>query len=791
MASAGSVEDLQRRRAALLDDSTLTGRAFVTRYTELVDGWLRALFDDAVGADSSGLALVAVGGYGRAELCPASDLDLLFVHRPERAPEALADRLWYPVWDAGLHLGHAVRTPGEALALARDDLDTATSLLDVRHLAGDGELTASLATSALVHWRRGGSAWLDSLRASVRARHAATGEVAFLLEPDLKAGRGGLRDVHALQWVSRLLPDPLPIDHAALAGAYETLLEVRVELHRRNRGRGEVLLLQEQDAIAAALGDRDADALLGRVAGAGRLIAWIGDDAWEQLDHVTLGPRGVVRRRRGRRRAAEEPPVQVAPGIVRVAGRVQLSEGASPAQHPELVLELAAAAATSGVRMAREALVRCVAEAGPAPDPWPSAMRDAFVRLLLAGPGAVTAIEDLDQHGLWVGLLPEWALVRNRPQRNAYHRFTVDRHLVETCAEAAGLAGRVERPDLLVLGALLHDLGKGSGGDHSATGAALAATVVTRLGYDPSDVELVKVLVRHHLLLPEVATRRDLADPSTITRVAEAVGDTLTLHLLEALAEADGLATGPAAWSSWKATLIRELVRRVDAVLNGADGTAGALLDDFPTPAELELLAARSPCLRTEGPTLTLVAADRPGLFSRVAGVLSLHGLQVVAAGARSDDAGWALERFRVAAMGEGAPRAVRPEERWEAVRADLERVLEGRLALHARLAERARAYRPARRSARTGRSRVVVDNEASALATVLEVHAPDSVGLLYRITAALAELDLDLRTARIETLGDEVVDVFYVRGVHGAKITDPDHLAEVERALLFAVDFT
>jgi [protein-PII] uridylyltransferase len=286
-----------------------------------------------------------------------------------------------------------------------------------------------------------------------------------------------------------------------------------------------------------------------------------------------------------------------------------------------------------------------------------------------------------------------------------------------------------------------------------------------------------------------VATRRDLADPATVAAVVSAVEDVETLHLLGALAEADGLATGPAAWSNWKAGLIGELVRLVEAALTGG-AEALTSRDELPNPEEVELLAARRPAIRAGGTTLTVVARDRPGLFSRVAGVLALHGLQVVWAGAHSDDEGWALERFRVASESRDARRSLRPEDRWEEVRQDLARVLDGRLALHARLAERARAYGPTTRPGRRIESRVVVDNEASTRATVLEVHGPDSVGLLYRMTAALADLDLDLRSARVETLGDEVVDVFYVRDTAGAKVVDPVYLAEIERALLFATGF-
>lgn len=783
-----SVAAFTASRAALLEDTALVGRAFIDRYTALVDAWVQARFTTAAGPPSDGMALLAIGGYGRRELCPGSDLDLLLVHRGNRAVDGIAEELWYPMWDAGLHVGHAVRTPDEAIDLARADLDSATALLTARHLAGDAALSRSLAASAEVSWRRGAATSAGALRASVVARHAAKGEVAFLLEPDLKVGRGGLRDVQALAWLEALLPGELAFDHAAVAGAYEHLLAMRVELHRRNRGRGDVLLLQEQDAVAAALGLDDADALLAEVAGAARTITWNADEVWEQIDGRRIGALSGRPRRFGRRQRGDRGTPPAADGVEVSGGRMSLPAGAEVDGSPEAVFDLAASTAERGLRLGRDTLVRLAGAWKGVADPWPARAREAFLRLLLSGPGLVPVMEDLDQHGLWVALLPEWQRVRNRPQRNAYHRFTVDRHLVETCAGVAAVAGRVARPDLLALAALFHDIGKGGAGDHSIRGAGLAAQIVRRMGLPAADEKTVETLVRHHLLLPEVATRRDLADPATIAHVVAIVGDGATLAALAALAEVDGLATGPAAWSTWKAQLIADLVRRVHARLVG-EADDGAPVDDFPTPPEQALLAARRRCILTEGSVLTVVAPDRPGLFSRVAGVLSLHGLQVLGAGARSDDAGWALERFNVATAGAGRGWTSRPEERWDAVRADLDRVLAGRLALHARVAERARAYRPAGGGDAGVPARVVVDNDASDVATVLEVHAPDSVGLLYRITAALADLELDLRTARVATLGDHVVDVFYVRDAAGAKVTDTDHLAEVERAVLFAIE--
>jgi [protein-PII] uridylyltransferase len=373
-------------------------------------------------------------------------------------------------------------------------------------------------------------------------------------------------------------------------------------------------------------------------------------------------------------------------------------------------------------------------------------------------------------------VLPEWEAVRSKPQRNAYHRFTVDRHLMEAAANAAELVARTDRPDLLVVGALLHDIGKGYPGDHTDVGIELLQGIGTRLGYGPEDVGTLQAMVRHHLLLPDVATRRDLDDPETLTMVADAVGDVRTLNLLGALTEADSLATGPAAWGRWKAELVRDLVGRVTHVLGG--GTAEEVREDFPTEEHRALLAEGQQVLRGDGDRLTVITPDRTGVFSRVTGVLALHGLGVLDAAVTSVD-GMALEVLRVES-------SFGPTITWDKVVVDLASALEGRLALQARLAERARVYGP-RRAAGPAQQppRVIVDNEASRGATVVEIHAPDSMGVLYRITRALSELDLDIVSAKVQTLGDRVVDAFYVRSARGEKLEDPATLVEIERALL------
>lgn len=762
------------RRADLLADETLTGRAFCEAYTDLVESWLVTCFDEAVrgrGPDDR-FALVAVGGQGRRELAPQSDLDLLLLLGKGTSPGDLPELLWYPIWDAGLKLGHAVRTVRDTLTLAGEDLETATALLSARHLAGDGSLSDELAEKARVNWRRRGKKWLEELARAVDQRHQAHGEVAFELEPDLKEGRGGLRDVHALSWARDAGAEISPRALAELQHDHDTLLEVRIELHRATAKPDDRLLLQEQDVVAARLGDVDSDALMARVAAAGRAIAWASDESWHEIE-LSLG--GVFFGRSRRERRLDD-------GLVLRGARVCLADEGAPVDDPLTVLRVALAAARNTTRLCLRTLDLLEA-APPLPEPWPDEARRLFCDLLLTGPAAIPVEETLDQFGLWEPLIPEWAPNRSRPQRNAYHRFTVDRHLWEATAEAAMLSHRVPRPDLLVMAALLHDIGKGYPGDHSEVGQELARTVATRMGFPPEDVATLEAAVRHHLLLPDVATRRDLDDPATVELVVERVGTPDRLALLRALCEADSLATGPSAWGPWRAQLVERLSDRAAHLMSGGD-LVEVVHEPFPSAAQQALMAEGRLQVLTEGDRITVVCEDRPGVFSRVAGALALHGLDVTQADIHSAQ-GMVLDEFRVATTAAG-------HVRWDRVAADVTRVLEGRLALQARLDERARSHR---RRHRPGLHQLVplvrLDNDAATDATVVEVVGPDDLGLLYRITRALGEFDLDVRTAKIHTMGADVVDTFYVVDRDGAKVVDPEVEEELRRALLYALEPT
>jgi [protein-PII] uridylyltransferase len=757
-------------RKRLLADGSLRGCAFADAWRSTVDPWLVERFTAATdGSPERGdLALVAVGGYGRGDLAPASDLDLLLLYRGRNPPGEVAEKIWYPIWDEGLKLGHSVRTIKEALELAAEDLDTATSLLTIRHLAGDEALTAEMGAAAAAQWTKRSKRFLAMLRDSVAARQTQQGEVAFLLEPDLKEGRGGLRDIHALRWAQAARPVLEEGDAEALAEAERVLFGARVELHRATGRAGDRLTLQDQDAVGQALG-MSADELMAGVAHAARNVAWIADETWDRVG-TSLATSISLLGWRSRERA---------PGMVVRDGQLSLEGSVDPANRPELVLEAAVVAATKDARISRATLARLVERAPMPVEPWPETTRVRFVDLLLCGHDAIGVIEALDHSGLWERYLPEWAGVRNRPQRNAYHRFTVDRHLLEAAANASQLVDRVERPDLLVVGALLHDIAKGRPGDHTEVGMELIAEIGPRMGFDADDTAVLVDMCRYHLLLPDIATRRDISDETTVTMIANAVGDPVRLHLLAALTEADSLATGPAAWGAWKAELVRELVRRVDHHFEGG-AQASLSTIDFPNAEQSALMAQGKTVVEASGLTVTVITEDRPGLFARVSGVLAIEGLEVRAADATSVD-GMALEIFQVTSrFGSLIP--------WDRITDSLHAALEGRMAIEARLAARVRAYAPKASRPDLPPPAVRFDDAASTTATVVEVHARDRIGVLYKVSRAFAEFDLDVRTAKIQTMGDLIVDAFYVTHTDGSLLTDPDLRTELERSLLHAV---
>ncbi|MFC8782704.1 [protein-PII] uridylyltransferase [Streptomyces nigra] len=776
-------------RLRLLTEGARSGPPRRSALAQLTDDWLTGLF--AAGAEATrGVALVAVGGYGRGELSPRSDLDLLLLHDggDGAAVATLADRIWYPVWDLGLALDHSVRTPAEARKTAADDLKVQLGLLDARHIAGDLGLTTGLRTAVLADWRNQAAKRLPELQELSAERAERQGELQYLLEPDLKEARGGLRDATILRAVAASWLADAPRE--GLADARRRLLDVRDALHLATGRATDRLALQEQDQVAAELGLLDADTLLRQVYEAARVISYASDVTWREVGRV-LRSRAVRPRLRamlgGGKPTAERSPL--AEGVVEQDGEVVLARAARPDRDPVLPLRAAAAAAQAGLPLSLHAVRRMATGVRPLPTPWPAEAREQLVTLLGSGRPTVEVWEALEAEGLITHFLPDWERVRCRPQRNAVHVWTVDRHLIETAVRASEFTRRVHRPDLLLVAALLHDIGKGWPGDHSVAGEIIVKDMAARIGFDRDDVAVLATLVRHHLLLVETATRRDLEDPATVRAVADAVGSPGTLELLHALTEADALATGPAAWSAWRGSLVADLVKRVGAVLAGdvpEEPEAAAPTAEQERLA-LEAVAIGSPVLalraQTEPPAeerpagdpeplgveLLIAVPDQPGVLPAVAGVLAMHRLTVRTAELRAldlpdgVDGSVLLLNWRVAAEYGSLPQATR-------LRADLVRALDGSLDIAGRLAERDAAY-PRRRGVVAPPPRVTVHPAASRLATVIEVRAQDAPGLLFRIGRALEDASVRVRSAHVSTLGANAVDAFYVTGPEGAPL--------------------
>lgn len=730
----------------------------------LTDDWLGAVFAES-GASDLGACLVAVGGYGRSDLTAGSDLDLLLL-LPERTAvsservSVVVDALFYPVWDSGVRVDHSVRTLAEARRAAAGDIRVVLGLLDARPIAGDGALGEQVAASVLADWRALAATRLGELRDFVMARRARSGDAAHLLEPDLKESYGGLRDAAILDAIAASWVTDVPRE--GLAGARTLLLDIRDALHdgalAEGRRPSDVLRTQDQEEVARRLGLSGRDELLRDLADAARVIAYASDTTWHRVDRILRVPSRRPVRRRLRRPGPERVPL--ADGVVVHDGEVALAVEARPDRDPVLTLRLAAAAAQAALPVSPGALARLARESAPMPVPWPREARDSLVSLLGSGPGLVPVWEALDRHGLVVGLIPEWATVRSAPQGNPVHLYRVDRHLVETAAEASAHVREVARPDLLLVAALLHDIGKGLPGDHSETGAVAADVIAERMGFDAADRAVLVSLVRHHLLLPDTATRRDLDDPVVALQVAQAVGSPSTLALLHALTYADAAATGPGAWSDWKASLVDDLARRARASL------AGEALPSVPAVAQrypgllrsdgIEVaLEAGSPASR-----VVVVAPDRAGLLGSIAGVLALHRLDVKSADTQTVD-GRAVTVWTVVPLYGEVPGL-------DLLRADFTRALAGDIDLGSKLAHR-------RRTQSLAPPRIDFIPGAASDADVLEVRAHDEPALLHRIGDAIRDAGASITAARVETLGSEAVDVFYLQRAGGGRLVAED----------------
>jgi [protein-PII] uridylyltransferase len=674
--------------------------------------------------------------------------------------------VWYPLWDAGVDVDHAVRSLPDVGEAARADPRVALGLLDARHLAGDPSLTLRLRADLLGHWRRDAARQLPALRDLVAARGARLGELAHSAVPDLKESTGGLRDATVLKaLVASWLVD---VPHVDLERSRLQLLDVRDVLHAVAGRRTDRVAPELWPELATGLGLPDADAAQGHVRELGRRITHLSRLTWHRVEAVLTRPAGA------RRRAPELD--RVAPGVAVSRGEVVLDGGVGPAEDPLLLVRAAAEAAERGLMLSPVTAARLTRQGTHLPEPWSPEARNLFVRLLASGPGLLPVWETLEETAALDRLLPEWERVRLLPHASIVHRFTVDRHLVETCVEAARLIRRVSRPDLLVVAALLHDIGKGGLVDHSVAGEPLAGEAAARIGFGEQDQALVRRLVRHHLLLAEVATSRDLDDPATIGHVVARIHDVETLDLLEVLTEADARATAPQAWSTWRAGLVGELTRRVRNRLSEDDpgGTSPATV---PVPEHVHVPdAVRADprrvdvrlSSRADGATLRVVSRDRIGLMADVSGALAGQRASVRSARA------WAQDDVAISVW------ELDDRHLDEAVlRQRIDAVVSGRQDPSARL-------RPPRGS--DLELAVQVRHDASTQATVVEVRVDDRPGVVHLVCAALARLDLSVRSAHVTTLGPQAVDVFYVQEPGAGALSD-ERAASAVHAVRRALD--
>ncbi len=688
-----------------------------------------------------------------ARMRSTCDVDLVLVHLGVDDVASIAEKIWYPIWDAGLTLDHSVRTVDQAVEVATRDTKAALGLLDARHVAGDPDLTRRLREATQILWRQRARAHLPVLRELTTQRWRQQGELAFLLDGDVKEARGGLRDVRVLRGVA--YAQVADAWRPPVRAAYTRLLDVRDCLHLVAGRRRDRIFVQDLDEVAALLGLPGPETLRRRMADDARAIAYAVDDA------LRAAERWLATQRHGGRRTGPARTYAHRCGC-RCPGR-RGSTG-SRCRHalrgPDVV------PAGGGHRwpawaahLTRHAGVVGPPLSSPLPRPWPEPARAAFAQLLGSGPALVSTWEACDRFGLITAWLPEWSRVRSAPQHNPVHKYTLDRHLIECVAAAARYARDVVRPDLLFLGSLLHDIGKGLHGDHSIVGVDIATSIARSIGLPPADVGQIGTLIRWHLLLPEVATRRDLGDPQTVRHVAETVGDVETLELLHALSRADAVATGPAAWSAWKERLVADLVARVRAAL-----VAGSEAPPRPTDARHSPLAAGPlPAVEIAPDRVVVADTDRLGLLAAVAGCLTLHRLDVVSA----DTATVAAPSGPVAVVAcRVQPRDASGPDR-QRLANDLNRALSGELKVDEALAARVRSANRTRggggREAAPAKVMWAVDQATDA--TILELRAADDIGLLYRVAHALELAGANVRSARISTLGSDVVDAFYLVG--------------------------
>ncbi len=818
--SAPSLPVLSRLRA-----NEIGGRDYAAAHSAETDKRLRALATEILGAPSD-IALVALGGYGRNELCPFSDVDLLFLV-PEDAPQdhtKKIEKFLYALWDSGTRVGHAVRSAQDCVQAARSDIKTWTTLLDARLIYGPESLFDDL-THAVQSLRtpEAVSAYIEGKLEEREIRHRRLGDSRYVLEPDVKEGKGALRDYQSLIWVARVVYGAKSPEDLARIGilsrkesrhfskAHDYLLTVRCHLHDITGRAEERLHFDVQPALARRLGYD-----------AGRSNM---QDVERFMKHYFLTTRDIGNLTRILCVAIESANRKNLPGDsadfhgFRIRGeRLDFRESQDLNTDPQAALRLFRTAQTQGYDL-HPAALRLI---GENLRPLSDALRttphagEIFHEILLSRNDCALTLRRMHESGLLGRLIPAFGRIACLMQFDRYHVFTVDEHTLRAVnilhaiengekTEEAPLAARLARNlplhhrAPLFAAMFLHDICKGRGGDHSTLGAALTQDLGAWLGLTPAETELAAWLVNSHLAFSHTALRRDLSDPATARNFATKIQSVEKLDLLAILTTADIMAVGPGRWTAWKSHLIEELYLRTLAVLKGAEGAEDANISEkslthgtpLARPTGLpegytpgQLLVNVEGGAETETTRVTVCTPDKPGLFSILAGGLAAAGADILAARIETLPGGTALDSFEVQNL---SGRPFSSQRRREDIRQSLLHALEGHLDIDSALKELANAL-PARDHVFPVTDRIRIDNQASATDTVIEITTRDRPGLLYTLARTLKTLDLDVRSARISTLGLRAVDVFYVRDISSKGKSPESHhasyVAELRRAL-------
>lgn len=850
----------QRQKLKERHDLGEGGTSLVGRHAAFLDVFIISVFNSpevrewiGLGGEKQACAVLALGGYGRKELSPFSDVDLLFLYPEKRDPqvEEAVCKVLYPLWDVGYDLGYSVQSLEECLELADSEPQFLTALLDARRITGDTALAQALKSQVHAFLQKdGGRRWQEYILEERRKRHLRYGDSAFFLEPHLKEGLGGLRDIHMIQWIGKALYEAQDLsglekrgllsrkDREGLGQSQDFLLRLRNQLHYAAGRKTDLLSFDFQEAMAEWAGAKPQGDFLAVEVFMREVYRHL---QRVQVIHQNFFERMVEHPRKGttKREVLEE-------GVYLEGDRLYLESPQVLQDKPVLLMKVFWYALKRGAWLSRETIGWIEQGLDRVDEDFrhSRSVSELFLEILKDLKTPRTLLETLLQSGLLTRYLPEWEATVCRTQFDTYHVYTVDIHMLLTVMELKkigqgrymkeepllfGIWGEVEDFTVLYLAALLHDIGKGQGKNHAQEGAKMIPTLADRLKLPLETAQEIAFLVKHHLLLVETALRRDLNDEELMIRLAQTIGSSARLKMLYLLSYADALATGPRAWNAWKSLLLKELFFKLLHILEKGELTTGKALEALADNQrrvvallENEMPAKEVQELLEKMPSSYLLSVPPEAMAGHLRLLRQLNGepflwsvepkeelYEVVICchdrpGLFSRLTGvFALNHINIL----GAQIFTRsdgvaldifqvqapldplfPEETWRNIYNQLSKAVSGKLSLDHRLAQKKPAWDFAPKPVIKTPSRVVIDNHGSDFCTIIEVYTQDRLGLLYDITKTLSDMELNITFAKISTKVDQVVDVFYVTDLEGQKIFDEERLAEIQQAILFAL---